>query len=901
MLTAIVVVAAAGLAFLRLRGGPEPLHGPERSFGPALRAGADPARGSIRLVDSGRIVSGPDVELEIAPPLGATEMQVGFDPTFTSTPWQPVVSSLTLSVHNVGHQMLFGRFRGGPGQDPTEVSVDAVEIDPTYAVATSSVDGQHQASWVRPLSTTSVMVRIEAGRLQRGRQQPYDFDAPPDGDEVKRWFGPTTVERDGEPYGRQVDGNEGMLRPYDRLIGRPLDGERLTAGRWTLTDVAASGSEVDALDVARISRPSANGQGPDGRRVTSLVHDVVLQFPVGLRSGTTYLVTPPDGLVEPIEFVWDPDVTISPTVHVNQNGYGPHDPFKAGYVSGLFDGMGALLRAEGTPFRVIDIATGRVAGEGRLTARPGGDEFGQGDLTGSAVFEADFSTLADSGRFRLCVDGIGCSEDFSIDDGVWSRLTTLIARSMYHQRSGTALGPPYTSVARPRPYHPDDGLVVMASDLSFLDTFDLDGSELFEELVNEGVETPVPEAWGGHFDAGDWDRRAQHLFYVRAVAELLELEPERLAALDLGIPESGDAIPDLLDEGLWTLDLYRRMQGPDGAIRGGVEASEHPQPDTTSWTDQLAVFAFAPDPWSSYLYAGVAAQVAAVLEPYDRDRAEDYAESAERAFGWAETRAQQPDSAEPDRAEQVEVQRSVAAAALFKLTGEGRYHDVFVETTTLGDGVDPLLSCAVHGACDAGWIYLTTDPARTDPDLRAMIEQSFVATADAIVAAAETTSFGWAVENRFAPLVWGSGLGGSPSGIALLRAYELTGDGRYRAAGLRSAAVSLGANPLNTVYLTGVGRNPARSPLIVDVLNGGLPVWSGTPVYGNHRLNELGDEHWIDQYVLAPAGVWPSAEEVPYLWQWFDVADVAMFNEYTVFQSHAEAIYTYTLLAAAEG
>jgi hypothetical protein len=235
---------------------------------------------------------------------------------------------------------------------------------------------------------------------------------------------------------------------------------------------------------------------------------------------------------------------------------------------------------------------------------------------------------------------------------------------------------------------------------------------------------------------------------------------------------------------------------------------------------------------------------------------------------------------------------------MLRLTGDRHWHDVFVEATTLDDGVDAYLSCSDHGRCDAAWIYLALDPSLTDPGLRATIEQSVVATADEILAAAEGTSFGWAVENRFAPLIWGLGVGGSPSSIGLLRAYELTGDERYRDGAVRSAAVSLGANPINTSFVTGVGAEPVRYPLIVDTMNGGLPVWPGTPVYGAHQVDQWADEGWVDEFVLGPGGVRPLSEDVPYLWQWFDVSIVAMFDEFTVFQSHGEAIVAYGLLAA---
>ncbi|MDH3684355.1 MAG: glycoside hydrolase family 9 protein, partial [Acidimicrobiia bacterium] len=728
----------------------------------------------------------------------------------------------------------------------------------------------------------------------------YDFDQPPEGDDVSGFpatlFGPREVSRDGEPFGRAVADGDDLLRTYDRLLGRPIDVAALVAGRWTISSVDDPGfaTPVAAAEVLQVTRPAGNGLGPGNERFTPLVHDVILRLPSPVRLDGTYLVEPPVGLVDPIEVTFDPLATISPAVHVNQNGYRPDDPVKIGYLAGYVDDLGRPGYREGIVFRVIESGSGDVAYEGTTTRRPGGDELGQGDLTGAPAFELDFSPLLRRGLYRVCVEEVGCSEEFEVDDRVWDELTVAIARSMYHQRSGLALGPPYTAVARPRPYHPDDGLVVVESEYRLLDSIDDAANERFDELAARRTDRVVSEAWGGHFDAGDWDRRIEHLYYVRAVAELVERHPARFGELTLGIPESTNAIPDLLDEGLWTLDLFRRLQRPDGAIPGGIEAAEHPLPNTTSWTDPLAVFTYEPDPFSTYLYAGVAAQVAATLGPYAPGEAERYLGSAEAAMAWAEA---QPD--EPDHTELVQAHRSVAAVALFKATGDERWHDLFRQTTTLGRGVDPFLSCHQHTRCDAGWVYLTIDPAVTDPDLRRVVEESFVATADEIVSAAEGTAFGWTLENRFVPLIWGLGVGGAPGAVGLMRAYELTGDERYLGAAQRSAAVSLGANPTNTVFVTGIGRHPVRHPLIVDTLHGGLPVWAGTPVYGHHRLDTVADEAWVEEFVLGPAGIDPLPTELPYLWQWMDVPDVPMFNEFTVFQSHGQAIYAFGLLAAA--
>jgi hypothetical protein len=95
-----------------------------------------------------------------------------------------------------------------------------------------------------------------------------------------------------------------------------------------------------------------------------------------------------------------------------------------------------------------------------------------------------------------------------------------------------------------------------------------------------------------------------------------------------------------------------------------------------------------------------------------------------------------------------------------------------------------------------------------------------------------------------------------------------------------------------------LGTRNVRNPLIVDNINGGVPVWPGTPVYGLHALNAVGDETWVAEYQLRPAGATPDPESVPFLQQWWDVSPVPMFNEFTVHQSHAPALYAYGSLAA---
>ncbi|MEZ5321084.1 MAG: glycoside hydrolase family 9 protein [Microthrixaceae bacterium] len=517
---------------------------------------------------------------------------------------------------------------------------------------------------------------------------------------------------------------------------------------------------------------------------------------------------------------------------------------------------------------------------------------GKGDLTGLDTWRMDFGGLTAAGRFRVCVEGIGCSYPFSVDDDdTWARASATVARSLYYQRSDIALGAPTASFDRPRVDHPADGLVVHESTLTALEAADLPDDQLFKRLVAGAGRTVVKGAWGGHFDAGDWDRRTSHLFMARDMLDALRIAPDRFEKLNLDIPESGDDVPDLLDEAMWTIDLFRRMQRSDGAVRGGIESAEFPKWGVPSFRDDLARYAYAPDPWTGFAYAATAAQAAQAMQPYDGDRAGSLRRSALAAYEWSARQA-----VPTKYRDKVAAQRGVADASLLVLTGEPRWNEAFVADAPFKDGPLDVLSCHFNEWCDAGWQYLWAAPDQTDAGIRSNIAASFTGVATRIADAAATTRFGFCTEDPGVPLEWGLGAGGTPHAVTLLRAYLIDGDTRFLETAQRCAAVGLGDNPLDTSLVTGLGAQPVRHPLIVDVNVGGLPAWPGTPVYGFHRLG--GDQQWVIDYRLKPAGTSGDLSSIPYLQSWFDLGDVGPMDEFTVDQSQAPTLWVFGVLAS---
>src|SRR6185436_9636147 len=72
---------------------------------------------------------------------------------------------------------------------------------------------------------------------------------------------------------------------------------------------------------------------------------------------------------------------------------------------------------------------------------------------------------------------------------------------------------------------------------------------------------------GGHFEAGDYNRvsynSAQLIHVLMFAADSLS----GVGALDnLGLPESGDGISDVLQEAKWEADFLAKMQDADGGF-----------------------------------------------------------------------------------------------------------------------------------------------------------------------------------------------------------------------------------------------------------------------------------------------------------------------------------------------
>jgi endoglucanase len=506
----------------------------------------------------------------------------------------------------------------------------------------------------------------------------------------------------------------------------------------------------------------------------------------------------------------------TPEIHLNQVGFYTDAPKLA-----------AVTRSTGSnKFFVINTISADTVFKGEL----GVEKISSNSGTKTRI--ADFSGVQRDGVYRLDVTGLGQSYQFKIGKGIHAQTAKALLKGFYYQRSDVPLHKPHAGQWARAAGHPDTAVIIHPSAASA------------ERPAGMVISSP-----GGWYDAGDYNKYVVNSgITMGTLLSAYEDFVPYYNRLQTNIPESDNAVPDILDEVIYNLRWMLTMQD---SIDGGVYHK-----CTNAAFDGMVMPGVTKAPRyvvqkgtaAALDFAAVCAQAARVLAPFKKQLArlsDSCLTAATKAWNWAEKNPHvEYNQTEINKKFLPQISTGAygynnfndewmwAAAELLVTTRDRKYFAVIEK----GAGDKSILPSWANVGMLATYTLL-----RHNKSLPAYVQAvvktkraGMVAMADALVAGIKRSAFGTAMGGAKSDFVWGSSAVAANQAILLLNAYLQTGENKYLDGAISNADYLLGRNATGYCFVTGIGSrspmNPHHRPSIADTLKEPVPGFlSGGP------------------------------------------------------------------------
>lgn len=449
-------------------------------------------------------------------------------------------------------------------------------------------------------------------------------------------------------------------------------------------------------------------------------------------------------------------------VKVNQIGYAPDDVKTV-----------IATSKDDDKFKIVDADTEETVYVGSY-----------GDLSydksvQSNVRIGDFTEFKTPGKYKIISRPSGASYDFEIGDGLYADIYKDVVLMLYNQRCGVKV------------------------DSSIAGNFGHDECHMQEAYIYGDNSGTTVDVSGGWHDAGDYGRYI--VSGAKTVQDLfLAYEDFNYTADDIGIPESGNGTPDLLDEAKFELDWMLKMQDPaTGGVYHKVTALVFPE--TVLAVDETDDMVLAPISYAATGdFAAVMAKASQVYADIDADFAKQCLEAATKAYDFMEANPDMKGYTNPEEIvtgeyddEQLTDELIWAAGEMYIATGDTKYMDAALAAMenryNMGLGWQAVGTYAMYDLAKA---------ENADAKIKDKAKEKLLSEADAQLAVCEEEAFATGLAVTY---VWGSNMVIADNGMMFLMAEKLTGDAKYHEYAQKQRDYIFGMNGTGYCYVTGYG------------------------------------------------------------------------------------------------
>jgi endoglucanase len=485
---------------------------------------------------------------------------------------------------------------------------------------------------------------------------------------------------------------------------------------------------------------------------------------------------------------------ITDSIELNQSGFYPYAPKEAIVIG----------NTSSDDFFITSTNLRDTVFRGILTEQK------QSQYSSTKTRMAIFSKLNLKGSFEVSVPGVGNSFVFEINDEANRKTAIAALKGYFYQRASMPLEEKYAGKWHRSAGHPDNVVYIHSSAAT--------------TARPEGTVISTP---GGWYDAGDYNKYMVNSgITMGTLLSAYEDFPGYFKTLNSNIPESGNGVPDILNEAIYNLRWMLTMQDPnDGGVYNKCTNAVFDgmvMPGVT----QAPRYVVEKGTAATLDFAAVTAQATRILSKFKKQLpglSDSCLAASKKAWAWS--------LLHPDLVYNQSVMNKTFKPAIttggygdFKFNDEWFWaaSELFVTTRNKNfyDTLEQHLSDKVSLPSwnDVGMLgyysllrFRNDLPSFAKSDLT-MMKDKIIGMADDYISKVATNAFGTVMGQTVRDFNWGGNSTAANQGILLINAWLLSMNKKYVDYALTNLDYLSGRNATGYCFITGIGSKSPMHP-----------------------------------------------------------------------------------------